>query len=157
MLIASIRNLGGCPCPRCLIPKDRFQEFATENDISQRTLLSRHDTVERRSKITSARRIIYEGQYNVDTPQVEALLKPESLVPTIVRVTLLQNNVDRADVVVENAFSERLGQTGFDFFLMLVVDLLHEVELGVWKSILVHLFRMVDSLKGALLAEVDRR
>lgn len=157
MLIASIRNLGGCPCPRCLIPKDRFQEFATENDISQRTLLSRHDTVERRSKITSARRIIYEGQYNVDTPQVEALLKPESLVPTIVRVTLLQNKVDRADVVVENAFSERLGQTGFDFFLMLVVDLLHEVELGVWKSILVHLFRMVDSLKGALLAEVDRR
>lgn len=157
MLIASIRNLGGCPCPRCLIPKDRFQEFATENDISQRTLLSRHDTIERRSKITSARRIIYEGQYNVDTPQVEALLKPESLVPTIVRVTLLQNKVDRADVVVENAFSERLGQTGFDFFLMLVVDLLHEVELGVWKSILVHLFRMVDSLKGALLAEVDRR
>ena len=40
---------------------------------------------------------------------------------------------------------------------MLVVDLLHEFELGVWKSILVHLLRIVDSLKGAVLAELDRR
>lgn len=40
---------------------------------------------------------------------------------------------------------------------MLVVDLLHEFELGVWKAILIHLLRMVDSLKGALLGEVDRR
>ena len=40
---------------------------------------------------------------------------------------------------------------------MLVVDLLHEFELGVWKSILVHLLRIVDSLKGTALAELDRR
>ena len=40
---------------------------------------------------------------------------------------------------------------------MLVVDLLHEFELGVWKSILIHLLRMVDSLKGSILAELDRR
>ena len=40
---------------------------------------------------------------------------------------------------------------------MLVVDLLHEFELGVWKSILIHLLRIVDSLKGTALAELDRR
>ena len=40
---------------------------------------------------------------------------------------------------------------------MLVVDLLHEFELGVWKSILIYLFRIVDSLKGTVLAELDRR
>ena len=40
---------------------------------------------------------------------------------------------------------------------MLVVDLLHEFELGVWKSIFIHLLRILDSLKGTVLAELDRR
>ena len=40
---------------------------------------------------------------------------------------------------------------------MLVVDLLHEFKLGVWKSILVHLLHILDSLKGTVLAELDRR
>ena len=59
--------------------------------------------------------------------------------------------------VIQNTFSERLGQTGFDFFLMLVVDLLHKFELGVWKSIFIHLLRIVNSLKGTILAELDCR
>ena len=60
-------------------------------------------------------------------------------------------------MIVQNAFAERLGPTGFDLFRMLVVDLLHEFELGVWKSILIHLLRMLDSLKGTVLAELDHR
>jgi len=47
-------------------------------------VLARRDTAGRRKKISSARRLIYEEQYVVDTPQVEVLLKPESLVPTVV-------------------------------------------------------------------------
>jgi Plavaka transposase len=88
VLIANIRNLGGCPCPRCITPKDQFQNVATANDMLRRDTLSRHDTEDRRSKIMSARRLIYEDQYVVDTPQVEALLKPQSLVPTIVSILL---------------------------------------------------------------------
>ena len=49
-----------------------------------RDVLARCDTAGRREKISSARRLIYEEQYVVDTPQVEVLLKPESLVPTVV-------------------------------------------------------------------------
>ena len=60
-------------------------------------------------------------------------------------------------IAVQNTFSEGLGHTGFNFFLMLVIDLLHEFELGVWKSILIHLFRIIDSLKGSVLTELDRR
>ena len=48
----------------------------------QRHLLARKDTEERRKKVVDARRFIYERQYVIDTPQVEALLKDESLVPT---------------------------------------------------------------------------
>ena len=40
---------------------------------------------------------------------------------------------------------------------MLVVNLLHEFELGVWKATFVHLLRILDSLKGYLLSELDRR
>jgi len=61
-----------------------LQNVAMENDMLQRVILARHDTVERREKISAACRLIYEEQYVVDTPQVESLLKPESLVPTIV-------------------------------------------------------------------------
>lgn len=57
-------------------------------------LISHHDTADRRAKITSARRLIYEGQYIVDTPQVEVLLKPESLVPTMVSVSPLLNKIN---------------------------------------------------------------
>ena len=32
---------------------------------------------------------------------------------------------------------------GFDFHTMLVPDLLHEFELGVWKAVLTHLLRIL--------------
>lgn len=40
---------------------------------------------------------------------------------------------------------------------MLVVDLLHEFELGVWKAVFIHLLRILDTLKGCALADLDRR
>jgi len=42
---------------------------------------------------------------------------------------------------------------------MLVVDLLHEFELGVWKAIFTHLIRMLYAAApgGRLVAELDRR
>jgi hypothetical protein len=42
-------------------------------------------------------------------------------------------------------------------FDMLVVDLLHEVELGVWKAVFIHLLRLLDSVDENLKHELDRR
>jgi hypothetical protein len=53
-----------------------------ERDISQRQVLAQRDMQERQNKIVAACHLIYEQNYVVDTPQVEALLKEESLVPT---------------------------------------------------------------------------
>lgn len=39
---------------------------------------------------------------------------------------------------------------------MLVVDLLHEIELGVWKALLTHLVRILNTGDG-LTEEFDRR
>ena len=84
VLIATIRNLGTCPCPRCLIPKAHTHLFATESDLRQRILLFRSDTAQRCEKVMSACKLIYERHYAVDTSHVEELLKDESLVPTTV-------------------------------------------------------------------------
>ncbi|KIJ10249.1 hypothetical protein PAXINDRAFT_40354, partial [Paxillus involutus ATCC 200175] len=129
ILIASIRNLSTCPRPRCTITMARVPDVATEHDMLQRQLLIHIDSEERRKK----------GNYAVNTPQNELLLKDESLVPT------------------SNAFSDRLCVLGFNLFSMLVVDLMHEFELSIWKAIFTHLLRMLESLKDSKLHELDRR
>lgn len=53
-------------------------------DMRQRTTLARIDNEDRRQKIDSARNIIYNKNYAVDTENVETLLQPQSLVPTSV-------------------------------------------------------------------------
>jgi hypothetical protein len=55
-----------------------------------------------------------------------------------------------AYLLYQNAFSERLSRLDFNLFSIFVVDLMHEVELGVWKSLFLHLLRMLDTIDGAL-------
>jgi hypothetical protein len=40
---------------------------------------------------------------------------------------------------------------------MLVVDLMHEVELGVWKMTFIHLLRILDCEDECLKHELDKR
>jgi hypothetical protein len=40
---------------------------------------------------------------------------------------------------------------------MFVVDLMHEVELNVFKSLFIHLLRILNSVDNALVVELDRR
>ena len=57
----------------------------------------------------------------------------------------------------QNAFSDKLSPLGFNVFGMVVVDLLHEFELGVWKAVFIHLLRLLDCLDTKLQHELDRR
>ena len=54
---------------------------------------------------------------------------------------------------MKNAFSNIVE----NFFALLVVDLLHEFELGVWKAILTHLLRILHASGTDALQELDRR
>ncbi|KAG6905246.1 hypothetical protein DXG01_003988 [Tephrocybe rancida] len=56
-----------------------------------------------------------------------------------------------------NAFHQSLGALGFNPFQMLVVDILHEWEVGTWKAILIHLIRLVYETKGNNVALLDAR
>ncbi|KAI0055213.1 hypothetical protein BV25DRAFT_1815943, partial [Artomyces pyxidatus] len=139
ILLASIRNLGNCPCPRCLVSLSRVHQIGTETDMIERKTRARTDDPQRQEKVEAARRLIYERNLQVASDAVEAWLKEESLVPN------------------QNAFSERLAPLGFDMFAMFAVDLMHEWELGVGRAIFVHLLRILDTLDDALLVELDRR
>ncbi|KIK72621.1 hypothetical protein PAXRUDRAFT_798128, partial [Paxillus rubicundulus Ve08.2h10] len=80
------------------------------------------------NKVVAARDVIYKLGSPIKGTAVEHLLKEFSLVPTI------------------NAFVDRLSPLGFDLFPALVVDLLHEFELGILKSVLKHLTRILFSI-----------
>ena len=64
-----------------------------------------------------------------------------------------------ADHTSQNAFAEKLGHLGLNPFVMLVVDLMHEFELGVWKSIFSHLIRILYATgsNGSMVTELNRR
>jgi len=59
----------------------------------------------------------------------------------------------------QNVFSSRLGEVddGFNFFTLLVVDLLHEFELGVWKTLLTHLIRILHTQGEDKVMEFNNR
>ncbi|KAJ7858960.1 hypothetical protein B0H14DRAFT_3447001 [Mycena olivaceomarginata] len=71
-----------------------------------------------------ARDWIYRKANIIKSTKGEALLHPKSWVPTV------------------NTFSE-VASYGFGIFVMLVVDFMHEFELGVWKAIFTHLICML--------------
>ncbi|KAF5382541.1 hypothetical protein D9615_002821 [Tricholomella constricta] len=96
-----------------------------------------------KDKVVLARHFIYELGHSITGIRVEELLKEISAVPTI------------------NAFASKLStdEVPFNPSKMLVVDLLHEFELGVWKTLFKHLIRLLyaASRQGDLVAELDFR
>jgi len=90
IIIASIRDLGSCPCPRCLIPFSLVPDMGTANDMKLRKSLARVDNEERRHKVQMARQLIYNKRYVVNSKVVEGILKKESLVPTTVSCALAE-------------------------------------------------------------------
>jgi hypothetical protein len=60
---------------------------------------------------------------------------------------------------LQNQFVEKLGALGLDPFRMLVVDLMHECELGTWKALFTHLVRILYALPEGvkLVATLDSR
>ncbi|EGN93350.1 hypothetical protein SERLA73DRAFT_64123 [Serpula lacrymans var. lacrymans S7.3] len=95
------------------------------------------DDVKHQHNISCAQNLVYDKQYTVNSTAVENILKEQSLVPT--------------------AVLNSLAPLGVNMYLMFVVDLMHEIELGVWKALITHLLRIVSSCNKKLLDEIDHR
>jgi len=90
-------------------------------DMAQRETLARVDDLSRRNRVASAREVIYEKNYAVDSKAMEDLLKVDSLVPTAVcDVLLFSVHLRCHDLPFQNAFSSKLAQFGFCMYLMLL-------------------------------------
>ncbi|KAJ2987670.1 hypothetical protein NUW54_g9360 [Trametes sanguinea] len=139
VLLATIRDMGNCPCPRCLVTKDAISAVGTARDMDARVRKVRVDDVNRRFKVARARSFVYDQHRGIGSKAVEELLKPESLVPTI------------------NVFSERLGPWLPNFHSLFVPDFLHEWELGVWKNMMTHLIRILHAEGGSAVREFNLR
>ncbi|ETW76907.1 hypothetical protein HETIRDRAFT_328118 [Heterobasidion irregulare TC 32-1] len=150
VLLASIRSLAKCLCPRCLVEKNQVYKIGSKLDMRLHKKMARQDDAPRRHAVEVARKIIYKQGYGIESTAVDALLADKSWVPTWVsqlyctpdRVTNL-----RIDTW-QNAFSMKLSKYGFNFYDLFVVDLLHEFELGVWKAIFTHLLRILWAAAG---------
>ena len=84
VILATIRYLGGCPCPRCLIKKDQIGALGTKADEQRRSHL-RTDTEHRQHGVNKTRTWIFDKGRGVNSTWVEDLLQPDSWVPTRVR------------------------------------------------------------------------
>lgn len=88
VLLATIRDKGICPCPRCLILKAKLDKLGLRRDIMVRVNKFRVYMAE---KVALARKAIYESAKPINGAAVEGLLKEFSGVPT--QVCIFLNNV----------------------------------------------------------------
>ncbi|KIO27586.1 hypothetical protein M407DRAFT_23129 [Tulasnella calospora MUT 4182] len=140
VLIAAIRNLGNCPCPLCLVHRDDIYLLGTVQDQETRSGHPRMDDADHQRRVQLARDIIYKQGYAPGNEHGELFLKEDSSVAT------------------KNAFSVQLAHTfEFNYFVMLVVDLLHEFELGVWKAVFIHLVRLLHTLGPTVVDRFNER
>ncbi|KAI1795334.1 hypothetical protein LXA43DRAFT_1090982 [Ganoderma leucocontextum] len=125
MLIAALKPLGRCLCPRCLTTKDQVADAGTHQDEC-RCARTRTDDHPLHAAISRARGWIFEG-HRVTSKHVKDQLDTRSLNP------------------IRNAFSTRFATQDSDFssYELLAPDLMHEFELGVWKGTFAHLMRLL--------------
>jgi hypothetical protein len=57
----------------------------------------------------------------------------------------------------QSAFSTHLAHLNFNLNSTLVVDLLHEFELGAWKNLFTHLVHILHASDPVLVIELDWR
>ncbi|KAJ3571321.1 hypothetical protein NP233_g3834 [Leucocoprinus birnbaumii] len=135
VLLATIRDKGLFPCPRCLVHRSELHNMGLRRDKKTRMEKLRVFLFD---QVSTARNEMYRLGHTVRSQAVEALLSGVSAVPTF------------------NAFVDRLGKD-FNPSTMLTVDLLHEVELGTWKALFAHSVRVLYASSDRLVTELNER
>ena len=85
VLLATIKNLGKHPCPRCLILKTDIHNVGTPAGAQQRKRI-RVDNTSRRQDVEKARKAMFEKGCKITSTQVQSYLSDRSMVPTRVHI-----------------------------------------------------------------------
>ena len=129
--------------------------LGTKYDQRRRETHQRKDDAARRTDVELARKWLYRDGTAITSVYIDRLLGPKSLVPTRVGPIFFTACVNSN--MSQNAFSEKLGPHGFDFYSLFVPDLLHEFELGVWKAVFTHLMRLLYACGGDGIQVLNER
>ena len=108
-LIATIKDFGARPCPRCLVSIDQIYAIGREDDRKRREESRRQDNVERRGKVDNARKSLYDEGYAITGDHVNGLLKDESLVPTKVFSPVFALSTSLNDICTERVLGGPLS------------------------------------------------
>ena len=162
VLISCIKFLSDCMCPRCLSLKKDISQVASKRDMKNRVRLERVDSAARRFDIELVRRLLFEKGINITSVYIARILEGTSGVPTRVcirvyfaRIVLIFYSFSQKNAFSE--FSNRLYRFKFNFYQLLVPDLLHEFELGIWKAIFVHLIRILYAYGNDSISKLNSR
>jgi hypothetical protein len=99
VLMSSIRNKGGCPCPRCKIPIQDVDMVGESSDRQARQDSRRIDDNTRQEAVSRAREAIFQRNFAVNSAYVERQLKNESLVPSSVSHIMVKCSAENCDLI----------------------------------------------------------
>ncbi|TBU53092.1 hypothetical protein BD310DRAFT_981403 [Dichomitus squalens] len=139
-LVACLKFLGKCACPECLIEKKDFDKMGTWTDLKHRVTKKREDTGMLHAAIAKAREWIFALGRAPEGSNIKAtLLNQVSIRPT------------------RSAFSIRFARFKQNCYDLFTPDLMHEFELGVWKSTFTHLVRILVAAGNDKIQTLDQR
>ena len=110
MLVATIKDFGSHPCPRCLVTIDQICAIGRDDDRKRREETRRYDNAERRERVDEAREWLYDKGYVITGDKVDGLLKDKSMVPTKVftsTFTRSQVSMQFTELILTASFSIR--------------------------------------------------
>ena len=81
ILLACIRYLAECPCPRCFVKKSDMRLMGTVRDMKRRQTQRRKDTEPVRYDINKTRSWIFEDGITPNSTLINKVLASRSLVP----------------------------------------------------------------------------
>ena len=120
------------------------------------------DSAARRFDIELVRRLLFEKGINITSVYIAQILEGTSGVPTrvCIRVYFARIVLIFYSFSQKNAFSEFLNcvyRFKFNFYQLLVPNLLHEFELGIWKAIFVHLIQILYAYGNNSISKLNSR
>lgn len=100
ILLACLRFMAHCPCPRCIVTKDQLPELGMKRDTRRREVQAREDNHIVHAKIERARTAIFCRGVAIRGDIIEPMLKPTSLTPTRVSLAslLYEHTTERCSV-----------------------------------------------------------
>lgn len=96
ILLACIKYLAKCPCPRCYVLKDKVSDMGKKLDINNRVRNVRVDSEDLQDDIACARKWLFELGLPINNSHMKKLLGPCSLTPVQVTCSILSLTISDA-------------------------------------------------------------